>query len=75
MRKSILLGVSVLALTLASVAGADAASLPDATQKAIAKLKLDPSVMDGLDAELKVPQGMARWRGGGKAIRHSRHLG
>jgi len=72
MRKSILLGVSVLALTLASVAGADAASLPDATQKAIAKLKLDPSVMDGLDAELKVPKS---WLDGAAAEKQSVILG
>ena len=54
MRKWMLLGVSVLALIAA--ASVQAASLPDATQKAIAKLKLDPSVMDGLDGELTVPK-------------------
>ena len=44
------------ALTLAVSAGAIAADLPNATQKALADLKLDASLMDGLDAELAVPQ-------------------
>jgi ABC-type Fe3+ transport system substrate-binding protein len=56
MRTWMLLGVSVLALVLSPVQSLRAANLPDATQKAIAKLKLDPSVMNGLDEELKVPQ-------------------
>ncbi len=33
-----------------------AADLPKATQKALAKLKLDASILKGLDAELKVPK-------------------
>jgi iron(III) transport system substrate-binding protein len=54
MRKWIL-GVSVLA-ALSLPLWATAASLPDATQKALSELKLDPSVMNGLDDDLRVPQ-------------------
>jgi iron(III) transport system substrate-binding protein len=48
--------VSALVFVSAFGAGAQAADLPKATQKALADLKLDPSVLDGLDAELKVPK-------------------
>jgi ABC-type Fe3+ transport system substrate-binding protein len=45
---------TALALSLApSVAYAD--TLPPATQKMLAAIKLDPSILDGIDAELKVP--------------------
>jgi iron(III) transport system substrate-binding protein len=44
------------ALLMMASLPAIAASLPDATQKAMAKLKLDPSAMDGIDDELRVPQ-------------------
>jgi iron(III) transport system substrate-binding protein len=47
-------GVTALALVLGTAAGA--ADLPKATQKALAKLKLDASILKGLDAELKVPK-------------------
>ncbi len=52
------LHATITALVLMVVLGAtaNAAELPKATQKALAKLKLDPSLMNGLDAELKVPQ-------------------
>jgi iron(III) transport system substrate-binding protein len=43
------------ALALWPVAGIGA-DLPRATQKALADLKLDAGILDGLDAELKVPQ-------------------
>src|SRR5580693_9512484 len=42
-----------LAFAIGSAAGA--AELPKATQKAMADLKLDPALIDGLDAELNVP--------------------
>ena len=50
--------ISALALlpVLATGAGAQAATLPDATQKAVSKLGLDPAVMNGLDQELKLPE-------------------
>ncbi|HEX9743237.1 MAG TPA: extracellular solute-binding protein [Nitrospiraceae bacterium] len=54
MQKRILLGMSALAMVLAQ--GAFAAELPKATQQALAQLKLDASVLDGLDAELDVPK-------------------
>lgn len=56
MYKGLLATVSALALTLLMSAGAGAADLPKATQKALADLKLDASILDGLDAELNVPQ-------------------
>lgn len=49
-----LVGLSALALTMAQ--GAVAADLPKATQKALKDLKLDASILDGLDAELDVPK-------------------
>jgi ABC-type Fe3+ transport system substrate-binding protein len=54
MYKWILLGVAALALTV--VRGAAAADFPKATQKTLAELKLDASVLEGLDAELDVPK-------------------
>jgi iron(III) transport system substrate-binding protein len=56
MRQWILRGACVLALTLASIPGTEAANLPPATQKALAELKLDASILNGLDAELDVPK-------------------
>ncbi len=50
-----LTGAAMVA-TLVFGAAADAADLPKATQKALAKLKLDFSLLNGLDAELKVPK-------------------
>lgn len=47
---------AALIFSLAAGAGAGAADLPKATQKALKKLKLDPSIMKGLDAELNVPK-------------------
>lgn len=49
---------TVMALTATVVLGASAsaADLPKATQKALKDLKLDASLMDGLDAELNVPK-------------------
>ena len=68
MRKWIQLGVSVLALSLIQLPCAEAASLPKATQKVLAKLKLDSSILNGLDAELDVPKawvdGAAKEEGG-----------
>jgi iron(III) transport system substrate-binding protein len=45
-----------LSLVLALGAAAEAAELPKATQKALATLKLNPAVLDGLDKELAVPK-------------------
>jgi ABC-type Fe3+ transport system substrate-binding protein len=56
MRRRILGAVTMLAsvLTLGSIAGA--AETPKVTLKAITDLGLQPSILDGLDAELDVPQ-------------------
>ena len=54
MNKRILLAISALALGLGN--GAAAADLPKATQKALQKLKLDDSILKGLDKELDVPK-------------------
>jgi iron(III) transport system substrate-binding protein len=52
-----LLAVAAALLSMACLsAGANAATLPKATQKALTDLKLSPSILDGLDAELNVPQ-------------------
>lgn len=48
--------VAATALMLTAVQGAVAADLPKATQKALAGLKLEASVLDGLDQELAVPK-------------------
>jgi iron(III) transport system substrate-binding protein len=56
MHRGILVTATALALILATGPGAGAADLPKATQKALAELKLDVSVLDGLDAELAVPK-------------------
>ncbi len=42
--------------SLAFGGAANAADLPKATQKALSKLKLDASILKGLDAELNVPK-------------------
>jgi iron(III) transport system substrate-binding protein len=56
MRKTLLATISALALPLVLATGAAAADLPKATQKALSKLKLDTSILNGLDKELTVPQ-------------------
>ena len=58
MHKRILNGVFALALALNlnMIPGASAADLPEATRKVLAELKLDASILDGLDAELNVPK-------------------
>src|SRR3954469_24191353 len=56
MQRGILVAVSALASILAFGSLADAADLPKATQKAMADLKLEASLLDGLDAELNVPK-------------------
>jgi iron(III) transport system substrate-binding protein len=56
MRKLFYGAVAALVMTLALGAGAHAAGLPKATQKALAKLKLDASLLKGLDKELNVPK-------------------
>ncbi len=56
MHRWLLETATALALTLAVSSGAGAADLPKATQKALAELKLDAAVLDGLDAELDVPK-------------------
>ena len=74
MRTGVLAGVMVLAAVLALMTPvpARAADLPEATQKALAKLKLDPSVMAGLDDELKVPDA---WLAAAKSEKESVILG
>ncbi len=54
MRAGIPATVTALALILCSAAGA--ADLPKSTQKVLTQMKLDASLMDGLDAELAIPQ-------------------
>ena len=54
MRKGLLVAGTALLLTLAQAASA--AELPKATQKALEQLKLDASVMDGVEQELTVPK-------------------
>ena len=56
MHKWLHMTATALALTLVFGTVAGAAGLPKATQKALAKLKLDASIMNGLDAELNVPK-------------------
>ena len=46
-----------------ALSAAGAADLPKATQKAMADLKLDPALLNGLDAELNVPKA---WLDGAK---------
>lgn len=55
MRKIPTAAASAAALLL-MLGAADAAELPKATAKALATLKLEPGLMDGLDAELAVPK-------------------
>ena len=49
------LAACVAALACLAALAAAAADLPKATQKALADHKIDASLLDGLDAELKVP--------------------
>ena len=55
--------IPVAAMALALSGGAIAADLPKATQKAMADLKLDAALLNGLDVELSVPQA---WLDGAK---------
>ena len=59
----ILIVATGLASILALLSAAGAADLPKATQKAMADLKLDPALLNGLDAELNVPKA---WLDGAK---------
>ena len=59
MRTRQFLSMSALALVLTTGSVAHAANLPDATRKAVTRLKLDPAVMNGLDEELAVPRAWA----------------
>ena len=56
MRRRILVIVAALVSILHSGSVVGAADLPNATQKALSDLKLDASVLDGLDPELNVPK-------------------
>jgi iron(III) transport system substrate-binding protein len=56
MHKRIVTLLAALLPVLAVTAGAAAADLPKATQKALSDLKLEASQLDGLDAELTVPK-------------------
>lgn len=49
---------ALIAAGLAIGVGAGAAELPKSTQKILAKLKLDASVLKGLDKELRMPAGL-----------------
>jgi iron(III) transport system substrate-binding protein len=60
---------ALLALTAARTFSASAPVLPKATQEDLKKVKLDPSILSNLDAELKVPQ---NWIDGAKKERHLR---
>ena len=63
MRRGILVVVAALMSILAPGSAVSAADLPKATQKAMGDLKLDASLLDGLDAELNVPKA---WLDGAK---------
>lgn len=63
MHRQVLGALMVLACIVAPAFSASAAELPKATQKAVADLKLDPALLDGLDAELNVPKA---WLDGAK---------
>ena len=63
MRRWILVVVTALVSILALRSVVSAADLPKATQKAMGDLKLDASMLDGLDAELNVPKA---WLDGAK---------
>lgn len=58
MRKMAQVGVIalILGMTFGGFLQAQAAELPAATKKALAELKLDDTILDGLDAELDVPK-------------------
>jgi iron(III) transport system substrate-binding protein len=56
MQKWILLGASALTLSASPVPNTGAADLPAATQKALSELKLDASILKGLEAELNMPK-------------------
>jgi len=56
MRRRIAVVATALVSILALMSTAGAADLPKATQKAMADLKLDPALLNGLDAELDVPK-------------------
>jgi iron(III) transport system substrate-binding protein len=56
MLRRILLVATGLVSILALMSTASAADLPKATQKTLADLKLEPALLDGLDAELDVPK-------------------
>jgi ABC-type Fe3+ transport system substrate-binding protein len=56
MNRWLLATATALLSTLILGGSAGAADLPKATQSAIAELKLDPSLLKGLDAELDVPK-------------------
>jgi iron(III) transport system substrate-binding protein len=63
MHRRVLGAMMALACIVAPAFSISAAELPKATQKAMADLKLDPTLLDGLDAELNVPQA---WLDGAK---------
>jgi iron(III) transport system substrate-binding protein len=58
-----------LVVTSVWVFSASAPQLPKATQEDLKKVKLDPSILSNIDAELKVPQS---WIDGAKKERHLR---
>ena len=63
MQRRVLGALTAIASMLALVPAANSAELPKATQKAMADLKLDAALLQGLDAELAVPK---EWLDGAK---------
>ena len=57
---------AVVSAAALSAMPARAAGLPDATRKMLSDLKLDPSILKGIDEELKVPKA---WIDGAKKAR------
>ncbi len=72
MRKNFVATVITLAMACSLGAPASAAELPKTTQKVLKALKVDPALMNGLDAELAVPQA---WIDGAKKERETIVLG
>lgn len=56
MRKSIRVSLAAFVLLLPAASNVEAATLPAETRRALVQLKLDESVLKGLDAELDVPR-------------------
>jgi iron(III) transport system substrate-binding protein len=66
---AVLLSSAFFVTASARVFSASAPQLPKVTQEDLKKVKLDPSILSNIDAELKVPQS---WIDGAKKERHLR---